>query len=115
PLFALLDRSYQAAPYMTDLPFAPLNAATVITLEAWNRIPERFREPLAEAARNAAVTLREELQRAERDAIEEMRSRGLTVVALEPAEVAEWRRIARDAYPALGCARNRPGLFARVV
>jgi len=35
PLFALLDRSYQAAPFMTDLRFAPLNAATVITLSAW--------------------------------------------------------------------------------
>ncbi|HEX6998066.1 MAG TPA: TRAP transporter substrate-binding protein DctP [Gammaproteobacteria bacterium] len=115
PLFALLDRSYQAAPYMTDLQFAPLNAATVITLPAWERIPAPLREPLLAAAREAAVPLRERIHQAEREAVEEMVARGLTVVELDAAARAAWRRMADSAYERLDCAREYPQLYERVL
>jgi TRAP-type C4-dicarboxylate transport system substrate-binding protein len=58
PLFALLDRSYQLAKYMTNLQFAPLNAATVISLPAWERIPASYRPRLLDAVRQAGQALR---------------------------------------------------------
>ena len=63
PLFALLERTYQLATYMTNLKFAPLNAATVINVPAWERIPASYRSPLLEAVRQVGKTLREEILR----------------------------------------------------
>jgi TRAP-type C4-dicarboxylate transport system substrate-binding protein len=100
PLFALLDRSYAAAPYMTDLRFAPLNAATVMTAAAWGRVPEAFQEPMRRAARELAGKLRVELDRIEQEAI---------------ADREAWHREARAVYPRLGCRRDYPALYERVM
>ncbi|HLF10976.1 MAG TPA: TRAP transporter substrate-binding protein DctP [Gammaproteobacteria bacterium] len=115
PLFALLDRGYQAAPYMTALKFAPLNAATVMTLAAWERLPAGYRDRLAAAARASAATLRGEIHRAEEEAIGEMVARGLTVVDLDAQTVAQWRSESVAAYPRLDCALEHPALFDKVL
>jgi TRAP-type C4-dicarboxylate transport system substrate-binding protein len=115
PLFALLDRSYQAAPYMTDLRFAPLNAATVITAASWSRVPAQYRDRLRAAAQQAAVRLRQEIHQAEREAIAEMAKRGLTIVTIDAETEAAWRREARSIYPELGCRREYPELFEKVM
>jgi TRAP-type C4-dicarboxylate transport system substrate-binding protein len=115
PLFALLDRSYQAAPYMTDLRFAPLNAATVMTRSAWERIPESYHGAFLEAAHAAVEKMRAGIHEAEVEAIDEMVARGLTVVRLEPSEVDLWRHEAEAIYPRLGCASAHPELFAEVM
>jgi TRAP-type C4-dicarboxylate transport system substrate-binding protein len=115
PLFALLDRSYQSAPFMTDLPFAPLNAATVMTGAAWERIPESYRGAFLEAAHSAVEKMRAGIHEAEVEAINEMVARGLNVVRLEPAEIELWRREAEAIYPRLGCATEHPALFAEVM
>jgi TRAP-type C4-dicarboxylate transport system substrate-binding protein len=115
PLFALLDRSYQAAPYMTDLRFAPLNAATVITSASWERIPENHRAEFLDATHAAVEAMRAEIHAAEVESIEEMVARGLTVVRLEPSELELWRAEAEDVYPRLGCASSHPALFEEVM
>ncbi len=115
PLFALLDRSFQAAPYMTDLKFAPLVAATVITVPAWERIPEAHRDRLLAAARTAATAMRAELDRAETAAVEEMVTRGLNVVRLDAAAVAEWKRESQAVYPRLDCSLEHPVVYAKVM
>lgn len=101
PLFALIDRSYQVAKYMTDLKWAPLNAATVISMDAWRRIPSRYRTPMLEAAQRIGRELRESIRRAGEDAVAEMKARGLEVVVLDEAELAEWRREGLAAWPRL--------------
>jgi TRAP-type C4-dicarboxylate transport system substrate-binding protein len=115
PLFAMLDRSFQAAPYMTDLRYAPLIAATVITLPAWQRIPAVHRERLLAAAQNAAADMRADLDRAERGAIDEMLARGLNVVSVDAAAMAEWRRESQAVYPRLECNLEHPELYAKVM
>jgi TRAP-type C4-dicarboxylate transport system substrate-binding protein len=115
PLFALLDRSYEAAPFMTDLRFAPVNAATVITATAWDRIPEQYHEPLRLASRELSAKLRTQVDRFERDAIEEMVSRGLQVVELDEASRQAWRREAENVYAQLACQREYPALYERVL
>ena len=111
PLFALLDRSYQIAKYMTDLRFAPLNAATVIRVDVWERVPETYRTELREAARKVARRLRADIRQADRDAIAEMTARGLEVVALDASEVEVWKATAEKAYPGLECNLKHPALF----
>ena len=115
PLFALLDRSYEVASYMTELKFAPLTAATVMTLAAWQRIPSEYRADLLEAVRQVALTMRTEIRRGEQEAISEMVMRGLTVVSLDAASWAQWRETAHGAYPDLECAGQYPELFDKVL
>lgn len=115
PLFALADRSYQSAGNMTDLRFAPLNSAVVINLTVWERVPTEYRAAFENAVENAVGRLRMETHEAEQQAIEEMVSRGLNVIELTPAQVAEWQTLAQSAYPELACSREHPGLFERIV
>ncbi|MDJ0611703.1 MAG: TRAP transporter substrate-binding protein DctP [Kiloniellales bacterium] len=115
PLFALLDRSYQATGYMTDLGWAPLNAATVISLRAWRRIPERYHNALLESIRKVARDTRLEFRRSAEQAVTEMKARGLKVITLDAATEAQWRREARTAYPALRESIGLPALFDEVL
>jgi TRAP-type C4-dicarboxylate transport system substrate-binding protein len=115
PLFALLDRSYQLAKYMTNLKFAPLNAATVISLPAWERIPAGYRPQLLDAVRQAGQALREEVRRGGDDAIQEMHKRGLQIIDLDATTLAQWRLEAEKAYPKFGCSVHHPEVFDKVL
>ena len=100
---------------MTDLAFAPLNSAVVISLAVWERIPERFHAGFLDAVPSAVGGLRDEIRTAEREAIAEMVARGLTIVELDGAAIAEWEALAESAYPAISCRRDHPELFDRVL
>ncbi len=115
PLFALLDRTYQSARYMTNLRFAPLNAATVVDADTWNRVPKAYRAAMLEAARAVGAGLRQRIRQAGDDAVREMQSRGLEVVGLDEDVVKRWRVDAEKAYPRLPCNRDFPELFQRVI
>ena len=115
PLFALLNRSYQLAPYMTDIRWAPLNAATVVSGDAWQRVPAEFHAALLTSIRTVAASVQAEIRRAGDEAIAEMRTRGLEVVAVDEAVRAEWRRQARETYPAIRETMSTPKLFDEVL
>jgi TRAP-type C4-dicarboxylate transport system substrate-binding protein len=115
PLFALLDRSYQVASHMTDLNWGALNAATVVSTQAWARVPATARARLLETAREAGGAMRDVARRAGDDAVKEMQSRGLTIVELTDAERVQWRAEAEKAYPALRGAYCPAELFDEVL
>jgi TRAP-type C4-dicarboxylate transport system substrate-binding protein len=93
PLAALSFQWYQQTPYMLDLGLAPLVGATVMTLDAWERIGPEDRPKVLEAAARAERELRNEVPKQDQAAIEEMKARKLTVTK---AEGPEWRRAAED-------------------
>lgn len=115
PLFALLDRSYQLAGHMTDIGWAPLNAVTVISTQAWERIPAQHHEALQAAVRDVARATQLKIRSSGEEAIAEMQARGLKVIAVDAATRAEWRREARAAYPALRASMGFPKLFDEVL
>jgi len=115
PLFALADRSYQSARNMTDLQFAPLNSAVIINLSVWERLPAAQHAAFRAAVETAITDLRARTREAEMQAIDEMVARGLNVVELTPADVAEWQALAESAYPALACGRDYPRLFEKII
>lgn len=99
PQAAVLLQWYTHAPYMNDLKWAVLLGGTVITKAAWAKIPADLQPALLKAAREAGRTLRAQTRSgAERD-IEAMQKRGLTVVHIDPATEALWRKAAEAAYP----------------
>lgn len=98
PLFAMLDGTYKAAPNMTDLRWAPVIGGTVISKDAWEKIPADLRPQLMEAARQAGEDLRDKIRRLGEDAVAQMKSRGLNVVSVDRAA---WEKEVTALYPEL--------------
>ncbi len=115
PLFAMLSRSYQMAPYMTDVRWAPLNAAIVISSGSWQRIPAEFHQELLASVRAIAADVLVEIRRSGEEAIAEMQARGLELVTVDDAALAEWQREVRATYPALRATMSVPELFDEVL
>ncbi len=115
PLFALLDRSYRHASYMTDLRWAPVNGAVAISSRAWRKIPARYHDALEAAIRAAAGVVQGKIRQAGKQSIAEMQARGLKVVSLDPDTLALWRDEAQAAYPALRAHSGFPELFDEVL
>ncbi len=101
PLAALAFQWFAKAPYMTDLPWAPLVGATVIGRGAWERIPPQLRPILLAAAREAGAARREEIRRLDREVVAEMQKYGLRVVPVPPEARGEWRASAEAVYPVI--------------
>lgn len=115
PLFAQVQQLFKLAPNMTDVRWTPLVGGTVITLEAWQRLPATHHEALLRAARRAGERLRPDIRRMGEASIQEMQKRGLTVIEVDAGTRAVWQKEAEQAYPRL---RNRfcPGdVFDTVV
>jgi TRAP-type C4-dicarboxylate transport system substrate-binding protein len=115
PLFALLDRSYQHAGYMTDLPWAPVNGAVVISSRSWQGVPARYHDALQEAIDAVARVAQDRIRRAGEESIAEMQRRGLEIVAVDAEALALWRQEAEAAYPALRATIGHPELFDEVL
>ena len=93
PLAGLGLQWFRQTPYMLDLPLGPLLGATLATKREWEKLSEEDRTAFLEAARKAQVRLEEEVPKQDREAVEQMMQRGLTVT--EGSE-DEWRAAARD-------------------
>lgn len=89
PIAALLLQWYRTAPHMLEVGLSPLVGATVVTKKAWNAMSPADRE----AVRAAAVAMQErlatEVPAQDREAVAEMRKRGLTVST--PSDPEAWR------------------------
>ena len=114
PLFAMLERSYEAAKNMVDLRWAPLVGATIIADRAWQRIPVDIRPEMLQAARKAGDAMRDEIRRLDEDAITQMKQRGLNVIKPDAAAMADGRRQTEAAYPTLRGTMVPEDLFDEV-
>lgn len=101
PLYAMVEQWFGLATNMTEVKWAPLVGATVISNRAWERIPANMRPELLEAARTAGRRLLPEIRQLNQDAIPAMTKRGLNVVRPDSAALANWFAEATDAYPKL--------------
>jgi len=114
PLFALLEQWFGVANHMVRVKWAPLVGATVIRLDAWERLAPEWREPMLEASRRAGLDLRGRIRQLGEDAVPEMQKRGLEVIEPNPAELALWRREADSAYASLRGTLVPADLFDQV-
>lgn len=101
PVAALAFQWFGLAKNMTDVKWAPLVGATVISTRAWDRIPENLRKRLLTNAKavgeRAQVTIRELGPKA----VDVMKTHGLKVHSVPPEIVDEWEKGARQGYPKL--------------
>ena len=96
PYAALLFQWYDKTPFMLDVPLAPVLGITVVTERIWNRISAEDQRTLRASAKRVERDLRRDVLAQERDAIEQMTRRGLTVVSLDEAAQASLRQIADE-------------------
>lgn len=99
PLAALVNQWFALAPHMTDLRWAPLMGAVIVTKKAWDQVPAQWQPKMLEAARAASRATRADIRRLGEEAIPEMTKRGLKIVKPDAAQVAEWRRETEAFWP----------------
>jgi TRAP-type C4-dicarboxylate transport system substrate-binding protein len=101
PLYVMLEQWFGLATYMTEVKWAPLVGATVLSNRAWERIPASMRPQLLEAARTAGERLLPEIRKLNEEAVPAMTKRGLKVVHPDAAALSGWLSEAKEAYPKL--------------
>jgi TRAP-type C4-dicarboxylate transport system substrate-binding protein len=99
PGVALLAQYFNHARHMTDLRWQLLLGAVVVTEELWAKVPADLQPKLRAAAETAGRRLREEMRAGEARDVEAMARRGLAVVPVDEAALAEWRRLLADLHP----------------
>lgn len=98
PVASLSFQWFGLAPHMTDVKWAPLVGAVVITKRVWESIPEDLRPKLRKASRAAGRRFQKRVPVLGREAVKAMQNYGLIVHPVPPAAVDEWERAARDGY-----------------
>ncbi len=101
PVAALSFQWFGLAKHMTDLKWAPLVGATVISTKQWREIPDEVKPLLRKATQEAGMRLQEEARKLGDTAVNVMKQHGLEVHQVPPDAVAQWERAARAAYPKL--------------
>jgi len=98
PLVALASQWFPFTPYMTDLKWAPLTGATIITDKAWKKIPAQFRPELERIVFEEGLSLQLDVRRQEQQAMDAMIKRGLKIVAVDAVARKAWQQMAEQSY-----------------
>jgi TRAP-type C4-dicarboxylate transport system substrate-binding protein len=96
---ALSFQWFPLAPHMTDVAWAPLIGATVVTQKAWAQVPPAAREAVKKAAEEAGEKMRQDIRATDDKAVLAMKERGVTVHPVTSAQYAEWVALFEGAYP----------------
>ncbi len=92
PYAVMLVQYYRSAPYMLDVPLAPVINALVVTAKAWAGLSTDDQEVFRTVGKQIEDQLWEEVPRQDREAIKVMRGRGLTTVVPDEAAKTKLRR-----------------------
>jgi len=114
PIAALSYQWFGLARHMTELSWAPLTGATMISTRIWNKLPRETRNRMQAAAEDMSQRLKSRIRSLDRDSIETMQQYGLIVHQVPTTTRNEWETQARSAYPTfVGTVISRE-FFARV-
>jgi len=95
PLAAAFYQWFGVIPNMTDMRIAPIFGAVVISVKSWDRIPSDMRPQLLQAAQRASLSMAGASIRTEGDAVNIMKTYGLSVHPISPATKEEWNAMMR--------------------
>jgi TRAP-type C4-dicarboxylate transport system substrate-binding protein len=96
PYVALLFQWYDKTPFMLDVPLAPVLGITVVEKRTWNRVSPEDQRTLLASAKRLETSLLRDVPAQERQAVTEMKNRGLTVVTLDEAVKTSFREVADE-------------------
>ncbi len=101
PVPALTYQWFGLAQHMTDIKLTKMFGATIMTMKAWEKIPEAARAGVLKAAEVAGRRSEEKIRSFEVEAIEVMRRNGLTVHPMSPEQNQAWEKRMSAAIPIL--------------
>jgi TRAP-type C4-dicarboxylate transport system substrate-binding protein len=102
PLYALTGQFDGTASHMTDINYAPLVGATVVTKKAWNALTPEQQRQFREAANVAGEKIRARSRLEAEEAVQAMVKRGLSVHQLNPTQKDSWQSFMEEnVYPAI--------------
>jgi TRAP-type C4-dicarboxylate transport system substrate-binding protein len=114
PLAALSFQWFGSAPEMSDMKWAPLIGATVVTEKQWNALPEALRPALLKSGEKAGTLFRSETRKRSEEAVDAMKKIRLTVHHASAEDVARWEKQARLSWPKLMGKSYPPELVAKI-
>lgn len=115
PLLAMTARWYEKTKYMPDVRWGRLGGATIVTKEAWARIPEDVKPKLVATAKMIGAKINVEIAKMEIDSIAAMKKNGLVVLELNDAEKAEWQAAAEKTWRVIRTEVCEPADFDQVL
>ena len=98
PIAALSYQWFGLANHMTDVKWAPLVGALVISSAAWQSMPDALKPAVVHIAQDAARRSLGKIRALDREAIAAMKTHGLVVHDVPPDALAEWQAIAKEGY-----------------
>jgi TRAP-type C4-dicarboxylate transport system substrate-binding protein len=98
PLSALSFQWFALAPHMTNVKWAPLVGATIITTKAWDEIPASAKPGILKASAAAGKRFRTEIRAGNEKAIKVMETKGLVVHDVDEATYQQWEKVFQDSY-----------------
>ncbi|MGE0641173.1 MAG: TRAP transporter substrate-binding protein DctP [Thermoanaerobaculia bacterium] len=114
PIAALSLQWFRQTPHMMSLGLAPLVGGVVVSKSAWNKIAPADREVMLAAAKAAEDELEIEVPRQDKEAIQQMTQRGLTVNELTAEQQKPWRAEAERFLEAARDGRVPPDVLQAV-
>ena len=96
PYAVMLLQYYRSAPHMLDFPLGPVISATVITTRIWQGLSTSDRQAMLAGGKRVEEALWIDVPRQDAQAIEEMKTRGLSVTTLDQAAAAQFKGLADE-------------------
>ena len=114
PIAALSFQWFGIANHMTDMPWAPMVGAIVISERSWRKIPKNMRARFLDIAAAASAEARLKVRAVGPQAIEAMEAYGLTVHPVPPEALEQWRQAVDAGFSQLIGTDVPADLMARV-
>ncbi len=115
PAVALGSQWFGGAKNMLDIKFAPLTGATLVSKDAWDKIPPDTRKKLLEISLIFGPQIRDEIHKLEDTSIALMQGFGLVVVKADDKSSGEWRSLIEGSlWPSLRGGGMPADLFDQV-
>jgi TRAP-type C4-dicarboxylate transport system substrate-binding protein len=93
PLTVAAFQWFGVAHYMTDLPFAALTGAIIISGKTWQQIPEKWHSALQASVDLRTQRIADEIRYSDDDAVKVMQDHGLEIITITQEEADEWRAV----------------------
>ena len=114
PIAALSFQWFGIANHMTDMPWAPMVGAIVISERSWRKIPKNLRARFLDIAIAASAEAQAKVRAVGPQAIEAMEAYGLTVHRVPPEAMEQWRKAVDAGFSKLIGTEVPADLMARV-
>ena len=114
PVMALANQWFPFTPYMTELEWAPLVGAIVVSDRSWQKVPAEYRDEFVAIMQDQGEKLRAATRELDRQARAAMVERGLRVVSVPNDAREQWVRLAQDGYPDIRGSLIPEQVFDRV-